>query len=157
MEGHPAFDSAYWRYLFQVDVRLAATEHREKSAIRSNAPVLVNKFQWQIQQWNMERRPGLSTCTMNPPYPVLRFWKVLSSEIAYVAESDAGERGKEKHVTHKIEVRFRQWRCRWTRKRETRHAQDWGSVSAMECSSSVPVPFRKGTSEQSADNQTYNR
>lgn len=57
----------------------------------------------------MERRSCLSTRTMNPPNTVLRFRKVLSGEIAYVTEGDAGERGKEKHVTHKIEVRFRQW------------------------------------------------
>ena len=49
MKSDPPIDATYCRYLFQIDVRLAATEHGEKPAVLRYATVFLDKFQWQFQ------------------------------------------------------------------------------------------------------------
>ena len=81
MEGHPAFDLAYFRNPFQVDVRLAATVHREQPAFFGDAAVFVDKFKRQFQQRYVKRCPGLLTCAVNPPCAVLRLCEVLYRQV----------------------------------------------------------------------------
>lgn len=110
MEGHPALDLAYFRNPLQVDVRLAATVHREQPVRFGDATVFADELKRQFQQGYVERCPGLLPCAVNPPCAVFRLYKVLCRQVAQVAERDARERRKEEYVTHKVQVGFGQRR-----------------------------------------------
>ena len=44
MEGHPAFDLAYFRNPLQVDVRLAVTVHQEQPIRLGDTMVFADEF-----------------------------------------------------------------------------------------------------------------